>query len=261
MMFKKPLVKMSIATRIDQDIVELAKLYPPKPASESRSWWNKMKSYYFVPRSIKDQQVVEDKYDTFKYCPGVFDFTNSGYMVQWVHDIEFFIDKDGVISWKLPELIPPTWIEIHNKRQIEGCPFHDGSGGDSIIKVITPFLIDTPKGWSTMFCKPYYSYNSDFDQCWGILDTDQKHYSCHSINVFFRFNVRNKLINFKAGDPMIQLIPFKRIPTKLEFSEKPSKEIQKQQQHRIITSRSRFGGNSEINGKTLLKYREAKTYE
>ena len=79
--------------------------------------------------------------------------------------------------------------------------------------------------------------------------------------MFFRFNVKDKVIRFKAGDPMIQLLPFKRIPTKLEFNEKPSKKIVKQHTHRLISSMSKFSNSSDLNETTLLKYRDPKIYE
>ena len=75
------------------------------------------------------------------------------------------------------------------------------------------------------------------------------------------FNVKDKIIKFKAGDPMIQLIPFKRISTRLIFKEKASKEIEKQYTRRLINNESKFRDNPDINGVTLLKYRTPKKYK
>ena len=261
-MFFKKQIKISLEPRLDADLIELAKLYPITPSSKSgRSWWKDVKSFYKVKRNIIGSKTVDDIINTFKYCPAVFDFTNSGYMVRWIHDIEFYVGKDGIISWQVPEMIPLNWISAHTKQQTEGCPIQNESGGDYIIKVNTPFVIETPKNWSVLFCKPFYSFDNYFDNCPGILDADKDKYSCHAINVFFRFNVKDKVIRFKAGDPMIQLLPFKRIPTKLEFNEKPSKKIVKQHTHRLISSMTKFSNSSDLNETTLLKYRDPKIYE
>ena len=255
-------IKISTEPRLNSDLVELAKLYPVIPSSKSgRDWWEKLKSFFTIERHITEDKIVIDEYSTFKYCPGVFDFTTCGYMVRWIHDMEFYISNDGAISWNLPPMIPSKWVLPHEPRQHEGCPISKGDGGHNIIKVQTPFLIETPKNWSVLFCKPFYSFNNYFDQCPGILDADQKHYSCHAVNVFFRFNVRDKVIKFKAGDPIIQLIPFKRISTKLIFNEKASKEIEKQYTRRLIKNESKFRNNPDINGTTLLKYRTQKKYK
>ena len=178
-------------------------------------------------------------------------------MVRWVHDIEFYVGDDGSVSWMLPPIIPEI-VKSHKKKQLGGCPFHSGEGAEDMIKVVTPFLIETPKGWSILFCKPFYEYNNDFDQCWGVLDADQKPTSCHEINVFFRFNSKDKVIKFKAGDPLVQLIPFKRINTKLEYTPEPSKKVKDQQQKDAVIRGSRFP-RININGKTLQNFRDGTT--
>ena len=59
-------------------------------------------------------------------------------------------------------------------------------------------------------------YSNDFDVCPGVLDSDLDRNSNNSINAMIRFNVRNKVIHIKAGQPLIQLIPFKRTNWKLK---------------------------------------------
>lgn len=250
-----PIIKVSTLPDVDPNIKELAKIYPIIPASKSgRGWWKNLETTFTQERQITTEKKVQDEIGTFKYCVGMYDFTNCGYMVQWVHDIEIYIDKVGIVSWQLPKMIPNIWVDVFDKKRTGSCPVQHKDGGECILKIITPFIIETPKGWSMLFCKPFYSYNNDFDVCSGILDSDQKEYSCHTINVFLRFNVRDKLINFKAGDPMCQLIPFKRIKTKLKYLDTPSKEIQEQQKFRQIMNQSKFPHNSDINGDTLLKF-------
>jgi hypothetical protein len=255
-MFKTPTIRVSPSPLMSKDMRELAGLYPILPASKSgQEWWRKLLPTFPDERQITQDKFVTNMLNTFKYCPGVYDFINCGYMVRWVHDIEFYVANDGSVSWMLPPLIPEI-VKPHKKEQIGGCPFYSGEGAEDIIKVVTPFLIETPKGWSILFCKPFYEYNSDFDQCWGVLDADQKPTSCHEINVFFRFNSKDKVIKFKAGDPLIQLIPFKRINTRLEYTSEPSKKVKDQQQKDAVTRGSRFP-RMNINGKTLQNFRDS----
>ena len=257
MFSKTPTIKVSTFHRGDPDIKELAKLYPIIPASKSgRGWWKNLERTYTQERQISPDKKVQDEWPTFKYCVGMYDFTNCGYMVQWIHDIEFYVNKVGEITWFLPPMIPLNWVEIHGKEQTGSCPVQHGDGGDSILKINTPFIIETPKNWSMLFCKPFYSYNNDFDICSGILDSDQKAFPCHQVKIFLRFNVRNKIIKFKAGDPMCQLIPFKRIKTKLEYLDAPSKEIQEQELYRRMMVQSQFENSNEYNDDTLLKFRD-----
>jgi hypothetical protein len=119
-------------------------------------------------------------------------------------------------------------------------------------------MIETPKGFSVLFTKPFYDYNSDWDQCPGILDADRTPTSCHEINVFFRFNTKDKVIKFQAGDPLVQLIPFKRMNMKLEHTSEGSKKLKDQQRLDYLDRRSQFN-RENIRGKTLEKFRDAST--
>jgi len=259
-MFKTPTIRVSPSPIVSESMKRLAGLYPVLPASKSgQKWWKKLSPFFTEERQIAQNKFVTDKHDTFKYCPGVFDFINCGYMVRWVHDVEFYVADNGLVSWRLPPLFgSEEIIRPHNKEQVGGCPFHSDEGAEDLIKVDSPFIIETPKGWSILFCKPFYEYSSDFDQCWGVLDADQKPTSCHEIKAFLRFNTRDKVIKFKAGDPMVQLIPFKRINTKLENTTEPSKKVKDQQQKDLVISRSKFQ-LMNLNGKTLQNFRDGKT--
>ena len=57
---------------------------------------------------------------------------------------------------------------------------------------------------------------------------------------------------------MVQLIPFKRINTKLENTTEPSKKVKDQQQKDLVVSRSKFQ-LMNLNGKTLQNFRDGKT--
>ena len=46
------------------------------------------------------------------------------------------------------------------------------------------------------------------------------------VNVFLRFNVKNKVIKIDAGQPLLQLIPFKRMNWTLSI-EKPNEKLKK----------------------------------
>ena len=87
------------------------------------------------------------------------------------------------------------------------------------MKLLSPWYISTPKGTSLIVCKPFYHYSNDFDVCPGVLDSDMDGVNNQTINAFIRFNVKNKVIHIKAGQPLIQLIPFKRTNWKLKHVE------------------------------------------
>jgi hypothetical protein len=258
-MFKPPIIRVSPSPLISKAMKDLAGVYPILPASKSgREWWKNLEPSYPSERQIAPDKVITNMLNTFKYCPGVFDFINCGYMVRWVHDIEFYVGTDGTVSWMTPQLVPESTVRIHPKEQVSGCPFHSDEGAGEFIKIETPFMIETPKGWSILFIKPFYDYNNDWDQCPGIMDADQTPTSCHELNVFFRFNTKDRVIKFQAGDPLVQLIPFKRMNMKLEYTAEPSKKVKDQQQKDFVDRGSKFQ-RLDINGKTLQTHRDSST--
>ena len=245
-----------------QQLVELQKLYPIIPATDTdRSWWKNMKTHIFAKRQVTEEgKIIQEKANTMKYCPGIFDFSNCGYIVPCLHDMMFYISKDQKISWDLPGWIPKGWVSLHMQHQIDSCPISDGKNtGAGIIKVITPWYWETPKGWSTIITKPFYNYSNDFDVCPGILDSDLDNMSNHLIHVFLRFNVVDKEIMFRAGQPLCQLIPFERQNTKLTITEEPDEKGKKIIKRGLAIRYSRFPNNPDINGITLLNYRDPST--
>ena len=255
-------IKASFGTTLKgseyEDLSELQHIYPIIPAARSeKGWWDKMKKHFFIEQWGRPDY----KEPTMKYCPGVFDYTNCGYIVPCLFDMNFIVrGEDQNIMWQIPEGIPQKWIMSHDQRQVDSCPIaHGKNTGLGVVKVTTPWWWETPKGWRTIITKPFYNYSNDFDVCPGILDTDLPHLSNHLINVFLRFNVVDKDIIFRAGQPLCQLIPFKRQNTKLILTDEPNEKSKKLIREGFVRRKSRFTDNPNVTGKTLLKHRDPST--
>ena len=142
---RTPEIKASFGMTIDgsgyEDLAVLQQLYPIVPATDSdRSWHKSMKTR------------TESGGPTMKFCPGVYDFSNAGYIVPCLWDMRFYVNgEDKGISWETPKSIPPRWIMTHEKEQLDSCPIaHGKNTGNDIVKVTTPWYWETPKGWSTI---------------------------------------------------------------------------------------------------------------
>ena len=196
----------------------ICNVYPIVPAKKiEKSWWKIMKTHYDI--FLSGRKNFKSKQTTIKYCPGILDFTNYGYIVPAWQDFQFWIDDDGKIEWIVPELMASVKnIRIHPSEQIDTCPILDNTA-PFILKLVSPWLVRTPKGTSLINCKPFYHYSNDFDICPGVLDSDIDKEENQAINAMLRFNVRNKVIHIKAGQPLNQLIPFKRTNWKLKYLE------------------------------------------
>ena len=246
---------------ISPDYLEFKNLYPIVPATDTdRSWWQNMKSHFTLEEKIhRDGKIRKEEHSTMKYCPGVFDFTNCGYIVPFFCDMIFYVGEDRTITWNIPEWMPPATVSIHEKEQMDSCPIaHGKNTGEAILKVNSPWYWETPKGWSTLITKPFYNYANDFDICPGIIDSDLDNLSNHQLNAFLRFNVIGEEIVFRAGQPLMQLIPFERQNTKLTITDKPDEKSQKIIDRGHARWKSTFSDNPETNGITLLNFRDPK---
>jgi len=199
------------------DLKAICDVYPIVPAKKiEKSWWKTMKTHYdmVLSRTRKDFKTTTQ---TIKYCPGIVDFTNYGYIVPAWQDFQFWVNDNGNIEWHVPANMSNTNnILVHRREQVDTCSILDNSA-NCILKLVSPWLINTPKGTSLIFCKPFYHYSNEFDVCPGVLDSDINRNPNKAINPMIRFNVRNKVIHIKAGQPLIQLIPFKRTNWKLKY--------------------------------------------
>ena len=226
-------------------------VYPIVPAKKiEKSWWKIMKTHYDIFHS-KTNKDFKTTLPTIKYCPGIFDFTNYGYIVPAWQDFQFCVDDDGQIEWQIPPSMKDiNNIQSHSAEQVDTCPILDNTSS-YILKLISPWLISTSKGTSLIYCKPFYHYSNDFDVCPGVLDSDID--KNKNINAFIRFNVKNKVIHIKAGQPLIQFIPFKRTNWKLKHLEL-DKKFKDMTEYDAIEMLTRFeSGITDKN--SMIKFR------
>ena len=110
--------------------------------------------------------------------------------------------------------------ELHATEQIGGSDSFLGkkNGGNNIIKILNPWKIKTPPGYSCLFTSPNYSENDYFNIISGIVDTDvfDMHINFPMIVNHDKYNSFEKL--FKQGTPYVQIIPFKRNSWKKEIA-------------------------------------------
>jgi hypothetical protein len=88
--------------------------------------------------------------------------------------------------------LPKQWQEI---------------AGSNAGKFHNKWLIKTPPGYSCLFIKPMNRIEERFEIISGIVDTDTY---INLINFPFLLRKKDEQFIIKKGDPMIQVIPFKR---------------------------------------------------
>jgi len=194
-------------------------LLPNKPDIASKfipTWYKNLPSYRnfnFEESSVNSGIAFDDNNQlystqTLKRCPPVQDYLNTGYIIPlWTDLLVNRIVEEDVIGFNWT-FTSDGQVSEHPLHQVKDTPIEKMAMGDSVWKLINPWLIKTPPGYSCMFIPPLY-HQSDFEILPGIVDTDV----FHEINFPFTYrryneNLENKVYN--AGLPLVHIIPFKR---------------------------------------------------
>ena len=139
---------------------------------------------------------------TVTSCIPVRDYMMSGYVL--------FNTADRVM-----ETIPHTDPEDFSDYSHDGrvgfhrhgqCPVEMDGKRSHYFKILNPWVVHTPKGYSCMFYQPEYFFESRFRLLPAIVDTDT-----HTMPVNFTGAIKTKeSFVLKAGEPLMVVFPFKR---------------------------------------------------
>lgn len=199
-----------------------------------------------IPEWFKKLEfTVTDR--TVKGCMPFLDTLTSGYLLKMpqdfhvVHNIDVKNEKGETFkdSFQLFALHDQkdilyakninlnSDIDVHPTRQLEGSPLIKKNKNLPFYKIINPWKITTPTGYSCLFVPPLNNSDDRFSIIPGIVDTDT---FPNEINFPIVINgdkypILETLI--KKGTPYVQIIPFKRDSWKMNIKSKSQKDIQK----------------------------------
>jgi len=127
--------------------------------------------------------------------------------------------------------------QLHGVEQIAGSPLLNKNKGLKIHKILNPWIIKTPPGYSCLFLPPMNNTDDRFSIIPGIVDTDS-----FSLEINFPIVLNGDKYpviktTIKKGTPYVQVIPFKREKWKMKITttdnEKKKKEKRKKLQKKI----------------------------
>ena len=119
-----------------------------------------------------------------------------------------------------------TGIDVHSLKQVKGSSFIEKNKNLPFYKILNPWKIKTPKGYSCLFVSPLNNSDDRFSIIPGIVDTDT---FSNEINFPIIINGDKYPIletTIKKGTPYVQIIPFKRDSWKMTVKLRLQKEIQ-----------------------------------
>jgi hypothetical protein len=204
----------------DQDIIR------PYPAKKNVPNWYKQMSNY-INNDIKNK--------TIKKCLPFLDTLTAGYIIPSSNDIKFEVKE---VEGKKDIFYVPNGNTVAQQKGINISthlhniyhPVEQIGGKDSflakknhnfnVFKFLSPWWIKTPPGYSCLFISPMNNENENYEIIKGIVDTDTQ----HEVN-FPMFFKKIESFFIAKGDPVVQVIPFKRESWKMKIEERTEDEF------------------------------------
>ena len=159
-------IKFRVLEGMDSVVVK------PKPAKKCiPEWYKKMRAEVFDhPERFDDMNAL-----TIKGCPPVLDYLRTGYIMSTYTDltlVESGLPKHVAAEYRIePSLKGFTTVDIHHPDQVKGSCLE----GKDVYKMMTPFHLETPPGYSCLFIKPQFSDTKGIDIIPAVVDTDLHH--------------------------------------------------------------------------------------
>ena len=180
---------------------------------------------------------------TIKGCMPFLDTLTTGYLLKVPRDYGFVHNKKNKegkpdIEWH-PLNIDDSLLraksinlgsqspDLHNVKQVLGSPHAEKNKQLPFLKILNPWIIKTPPGYSCLFVPPLNNADDRFSIIPGIVDTDT---FSNEINFPIVINgdkypTLDTII--KKGTPYVQIIPFKRDKWKMKITGKNTEEMRK----------------------------------
>ena len=191
----------------DKSILLNEELLPQPAINYTPRWYKNIKNEYPIDKERpKLSKILKPK--TVKQCPSFVELFKEGYMLIAPCDYWVSIDKDK-IEWRTPIQYKTFHqngeVNYHGDNQfVDHLPTNSNIKG--VFKIILPYGIFGPKGYSIKILPVPYSFNNDYHAVYGIQDLD----TTYELNIQMNFTSDKKEILIQKGEPIALIIPYKR---------------------------------------------------
>jgi len=220
-------MKIKFETHLDFDVSKIKEIISPRPIKKALpNWFVNLK----IPELPKDTpdfpfESFFRRNKTIKNCLPVNDYLQSGYIIPAWEDMFFYKDETGQIKIRtsVDGFSKPEQRDANHSAH-SGNQFYEFTKTNifneyygeknlikqdafAVLKLLNPWNIITPKGYSSLFMRPFY-HDQKINILPGIVDTDSYK---NRINFPCFINIGiNETYRVNLGEPIIAVFPFKR---------------------------------------------------
>lgn len=186
---------------------QIRKLFPIRKASEFYPEWFKS-----LDASVPDNTapVSGIKRPTMRSCSGFIDLYSKGFMIPMWSDLVIEVHPGGDVKYMFADQL--TEITYHGRELFSHEVFKEYAH----IKIGTPWRITTESKVDFMFSQPHWNHSYPLEHVIpsGVVNYYAQH-GC-DVNMFVPWDDKlTRRIEFKAGDPLVHIVPLSSDPIKL----------------------------------------------
>lgn len=174
-------------------------------------WYKERKPNYVT---LDDAYVNPLVHKHAKQCPAIQDYLVDGIVIPAWSDMQIVANQNGVVEWNISighsASVDDKFLDNQDQRQLKGMGLWDIEN-IGVLKLNTPYMFHTPKGYGTHFYDPFYHHRNNIRLLPGRVETD----IWHEVNFPFEFDntdipIESKLISVKAGEPLVVASVYKK---------------------------------------------------
>ena len=193
-----------------------------------------------IPKWFKDLKT-HPTFKTIKGCVPFLDTLTSGYLLKMPIDYHLSFNEETLRNNKLEKYTSLTTVDFESSLKLkmnigktephlteqlsDQCPFPHKNKGYSFQKILNPWTIKTPPGYSCLFLPPLNNTDDRFSIISGIVDTDSFKTEINFPIILNGDKYEKMDTIIKEGTPYVQVIPFKRDSWKMKIRPKKNAEI------------------------------------
>jgi len=178
---------------------------------------------------------------TVKGCMPFLDTLTSGYLLKTAQDLHLKHNvlnekgiKDSFQTYSLHGISAMlnaksinlnSGVDTHSINQLLGSPLIEKNKNLPFYKILNPWRIKTPKGYSCLFVPPLNNSDDRFSILPGIVDTDTYDREINFPIVINGDKYPTLDTFIKKSTPYVQILPFKRDSWKMKVTSRSQKEI------------------------------------
>lgn len=202
-------------------LIKRKDLHPVAASKTLPNWFRNTEPSFNTEEGFTDATV--------KRCVPFFEALSSGFYIKSHSDVKMIL-RDGQIRVKAPisDFDLPSPIDRHNPKQASKLFDHMDLDVNHVFKYINPWSIKLPKGYSCLFTHPLNAAgNNSITFFSGVVDCDTFNYA--SVNFPFMLNKGFTEFDIKQGEPLVQVIPFKRENYTYKVSATSKKDVERKE--------------------------------